>query len=212
MKSCDVNLLERLKAETRPAHRRIEQAVGIERRVASLPTYRTLLARFYGFHFAWEPEAAAALGDPGFFDPRRKTHLLARDLMALGASEDDLMRLPHLRTPLSPGDRAAAWGALYVIEGSTLGGTLIAKQVERELGLTAGSGCSYFRSYGPDLGPMWKAFGRHLLDLSQPRFDDAVVASANRTFETLRVWLVDAGDPVAEIAPAPRPRALEALA
>jgi heme oxygenase len=210
LKSYEVNLLERLKAETRPAHRRIEQAVGIERRVSSLPSYRALLARFYGFHVVWEPEAATALGDPGFFDPRRKVHLLARDLMALGASEEELTRLPRLRTPLPPEDRATAWGALYVIEGSTLGGTLIAKQVERELGLTAGSGCSYFRSYGPDLGSMWKAFGWRLLDLSQPRFDDAVVASANRTFETLRAWLVDAGDPVAEIAPAPR--AMEALA
>jgi heme oxygenase len=36
---------------------------------------------------------------------------------------------------------------------------------------------------------MWKAFGRRLLALSNPAFDDRVVASANRTFETMRLWL-----------------------
>jgi heme oxygenase len=92
-------------------------------------------------------------------------------------------------------DRAAAFGALYVVEGSTLGGTIIARQVERSLGFTAGAGCSYFRSYGAALGPMWKAFGRRLLDLSDPAFDDRAVASANRTFETMRLWLATEATP-----------------
>jgi heme oxygenase len=182
-----LTLLERLKTETRPAHDRIERAVDIERRVASHAAYRALLARFYGFHAAWEPQAAALIADPAFFEPRRKAALLARDLRFLGL--DDLDRLPRCAPLMPMADRAAAFGALYVVEGSTLGGTIIARQVERSLGLTAGAGCSYFRSYGPDLGPMWKAFGRRLLALSNPAFDDRVVASANRTFETMRLWL-----------------------
>jgi heme oxygenase len=184
-----LTLLERLKTETRPAHDRIEQVVDIESRLTSLVAYRSLLARFYGFHAVWEPRAAALIADPDFFEPRRKTALLAQDLKYLGLSERDLEDLPRCAPLMPMADAASAYGALYVVEGSTLGGTIIGRQVERHLGLTPGAGCSYFRSYGPALGPMWKAFGGRLLALSRPGFDEGVVESANRTFETMRIWL-----------------------
>ncbi|MFL5200662.1 MAG: biliverdin-producing heme oxygenase, partial [Microvirga sp.] len=58
-----MTLLERLKVETRQAHDRIEAAIDLERRIASRDAYRDLLARFYGFHKAWESEAAAMAPD-----------------------------------------------------------------------------------------------------------------------------------------------------
>ncbi len=184
-----MTLLERLKIETRPAHDRIEHAVGIESRLVSLASYKALLARFYGFHAAWEPLAEAAIADQAFFRARRKTHHLVCDLKALGMGEDDIARLP-VCLPLMPmSDPAAAYGAMYVVEGSTLGGTVIARLVERQLGLGRDTGCRYFGSYGSEVGSMWRSFGARLQALSTPAFDDAVVASANRTFALMQDWL-----------------------
>ena len=157
--------------------------------MTSLGSYRDLLARFYGFHAAWEPCAEAALGDPAFSLPRRKAHLLSRDLRVLGLSEAEIARLPLCGLPLPMREPADALGAMYVVEGSTLGGTIIARLAERRLGLSPESGGAYFRSYGPAVGDMWRSFRARLLAVSAPRTDDAVVACANRTFAVMEAWL-----------------------
>ena len=186
-----LTLLDRLKTETRPAHDRIERMVDIEGRTTSPASYRALVARFYGFHAAWEPRAEAALGDGELFRGRRKTHLLVRDLRALGLSEAEIARLPLCDLPLPMAGPAAALGAMYVVEGSTLGGTIIARLAERRLGLSPEAGCAYFRSYGPDVGAMWRSFRARLLAASSPATDDAVVACANLTFAVMQAWLAD---------------------
>jgi heme oxygenase (biliverdin-IX-beta and delta-forming) len=43
-------------------------------------------------------------------------------------------------------------GAMYVMEGSTLGGQLIARHVELVLGLTAGQGNAHFRGHNERTG------------------------------------------------------------
>ena len=149
-----------------------------------------ILARFYGFHAAWEPDAEAMIADPALFDGRRKLPLLRRDLRALGASDAEIEALPLCDRLAPMPNRAAAFGAMYVVEGSTLGGAIIAHNAERLLGLTVDTGCAYFRSYGRDVGRMWKSFGARLLAVSAPDTDDLIVGAANRTFECMRAWLV----------------------
>jgi heme oxygenase len=78
---------------------------------------------------------------------------------------------------------------MYVVEGATLGGTVIARYVERRLGLSRHNGCLYFRCYGAEVRPMWIAFGTRLVATCGPADHDAVVAAACRTFEVLRIWL-----------------------
>ena len=184
-----VTLLERLKIETRPAHDGIERAVDIESRLLTHASYQALLARFYGFHATWEPLAEAAIADPAFFRARRKTQHLVSDLTALGMGADDIARLPVCRSLMPMPDPAAAYGAMYVVEGSTLGGAIIARLVECRLGLTSDTGCRYFRSYGSAVGSMWRNFGARLQAFSSPDVDDAIVASANRTFALMQDWL-----------------------
>ena len=187
-----MTLLERLRIETRPAHDRIEKAVDFQRRTSSPEVYRKLLCRFYGFHRAWEEEAAPLAPDHGFFQRRCKASLLARDLHALGMTPQEIIHLPRC-CPLMPLPApAAVLGGMYVIEGSTLGGAIIAREVERRLGLTAETGCAYFRSYGRDTARMWKSFGAALLAASSPDTDDLIVATAGRTFDVMHDWLNEA--------------------
>ncbi|MBF9196191.1 biliverdin-producing heme oxygenase [Microvirga terrestris] len=186
-----MTILARLKTETRAAHDRIETAMDLDRRIASREAYRDLLIRFYGFHKAWEEEAAGQAPDRGFFERRRKTQHLVKDLEALGLKSEDIIRLPQCR-PLMPllGSEAVL-GSMYVVEGSTLGGTIIAREVERRLGFTAETGCAYFRSYGRDIAAMWRSFGAVLLEASSPKVDDLIVESAQKTFTVMHDWLCE---------------------
>jgi len=187
-----MTLLERLKIETRPAHDRIEAAIDLDRRIASRDAYRDLLIRFYGFHKAWESDAAEVAHDRTFFRNRCKTELLARDLAALGLEPDEIEALPQCRPLMPLPAPEAVLGSMYVVEGSTLGGTIIAREVERRLGLTPETGCAYFRSYGRETAAMWKSFGAVLLEASSPEADDVIVASAQRTFDIMHDWLCEA--------------------
>lgn len=188
-------LLERLKRETRPAHERIERDLDLMAPTLSVDRYRSLLIGFFGFYAAWEPSAAAAIADDGFFGPRRKLHLLVQDLAALGCDAAAIRAMPVCpAVPSMPGVREAM-GSLYVLEGATLGGQFIACHLERTLGLSTESGGAFFRSYGRQVGPMWQAFRARLAALSSPEADSVVVQSAQATFARLHDWLC--GDPQA---------------
>ena len=86
-----------------------------------------------------------------------------------------------------------ALGCLYVLEGSTLGGKIITAHLKRVLPLDESRGCSFFNSYGDDVGPMWSSF-LGILSRHCERHDDAdvVVHSACQTFASLDRWLSDA--------------------
>lgn len=182
------SLLARLKAGTEQAHLQIEARVDMAESFASLGRYRGLVERFYGFHASWDPRMEEALADPGFTAPRRKLPLVLRDLRALGA-EASISSLP-VCTDIAPmASRAAALGSMYVIEGSTLGGALLAKEAERRLELTAATGCAYFRSYGREVGPMWKGFRAYAEAAVPPRHHAVAVEAALATFTVLESWL-----------------------
>lgn len=149
----------------------------------------SLLTKFYGFHVAFEAAVWSLIRDHAFLQPRRKSHLIARDLDYLGVGQAARahLRVCNLSLPLS--NEAAAFGALYVVEGSTLGGTVIARHVEAVLGYGRDTGCAYFRSYGPDTGAMWRAFRERLASLSSPEHDTAIIAAATATFAVMQTWL-----------------------
>jgi heme oxygenase len=184
-----VNLLQRLKTETAFAHDRIEQSFDLEARTSSPSAYRDLLARLYGFYVAWEPAAEAAMADPVFLVGRRKLGLLIDDLHRLGMADSEINKLPLCVPTVAMRSRAEAFGSMYVVEGSTLGGVLIARDVEPHLGLNSNNGCSYFRCYGEEVGAMWKAFGKALLAGCRQQDEEAVVTAACQTFNILHRWI-----------------------
>lgn len=182
-------ILDRLRSETRGQHEAIERDLDWQRRVGDLADYRSLLARLYGFHVVWEPEAAALIADEAFFGPRRKLHLLEADLACLGLLPSLQGKLPRCRPCLPMTTREDALGAMYVLEGSTLGGRLIANRASLALGLKPEAGLAYHGAYGVAVGSMWQAFRRHLCAASSPEADDRIVRSANLTFARLHAWL-----------------------
>ncbi|NNU33797.1 biliverdin-producing heme oxygenase [Mucilaginibacter sp. S1162] len=75
------------------------------------------------------------------------------------------------------------FGALYVIEGSTLGGQIISKMVQQHLPVQDGKGLSFFNGYGDKMHQMWGAF-KDILNkaAATPEDEQIIIAAANDTF------------------------------
>ncbi len=170
-------LSERLRRDTAHAHAALEAELDLLRDL-SRPRLVRVLRGFAGFHAGWEPAVGRLLDDPGLWEPRRRLPALHADLARLGAAR------PEAAWP-APGwlnGRAAAWGSLYVMEGSTLGGQLIGRAV-RAAGV---DGLRYFDGRGGEAGPLWRELRRRLD--AEPDAD-AVSAAAVATFDALREWM-----------------------
>jgi heme oxygenase len=180
-------MLAHLRSVTRPAHDALEGALGLLDERLDLGAYRSILQRFHGFWRLWEPHVAALLQDEAMVAPRRRLHLLDADLAVLGLSSEGRAALPPCPLP-ELHDAAAALGSLYVMEGSTLGGRVIQRNVGRRLGLDGASGCSYFSGYGERTGMMWRSF---LARLDREPMSQAgrIGVGATATFERLAWWL-----------------------
>lgn len=184
-------ILAQLKVETSASHQRLETHVDLPSQLRSIECYRSMIERLFGFYVVWEPHIEAALGEHPVLRGRRKAHHLISDLRVLEVREPEIGLLPRC-SPLPPlRTLAEAFGALYVIEGATLGGAIIAKQVNQKLGLSADQGCRFLSCYGDEIGPMWKQFGDHVeaLDWSDETDRISCVMAAQDTFAVLNRWL-----------------------
>src|SRR5690606_35412421 len=89
----------------------------------------------------------------------RRAELLANDLEAMGASRQAIAAVPtceHLPPLASPAQIA---GCVYVLEGASLGGLVIARAVERSVGVSRHRGASFFAGPGTGhaVGARWKS-------------------------------------------------------
>ncbi|MBP0444459.1 biliverdin-producing heme oxygenase [Roseomonas sp. SSH11] len=182
MEAETLSIRDRLRAGTRIDHDRLEDGLRLADPGLTLERYREVLARFYGFWAGWEPRVAAELSDETFLAPRRRLHLLRDDLHTLGLEARSLPACP----PPALHGRAEAMGSLYVMEGSTLGGRVILKALDR-LGLPGEGGRSYFAGYGDATGAMWRAF---LQRLEAEPDASGVLRGAKATFAALADWML----------------------
>jgi len=187
-------LRARLKSATNEAHERMHAHPGFAAAAAGTigaEAYRDLLARLYGFHAAFEDRMQAA---PGAFakaielPARARAGLIVEDLLALGAACETIDTLPRCQAlpPLrGEGDRL---GALYVVEGSTLGGAFIAKAL-------AGSGVNarrFFAGRGAGHGRLWRNLVQALDRLDDiPEEADVAERAALSTFAAFERWMAD---------------------
>ena len=132
-----------LRAATGAVHERLHQAppfAAIANRELDLRGYSDLLARIAAFHFTVGPEIGLGHG---------RRELLMRDLEGLGAPQPDrLYWSPPKTVP-------AKLGWTYVVEGSSVGGKVIYRQLDYLFGSSA-TGRLFFRGSALD-GPRWQA-------------------------------------------------------
>jgi len=181
----DSSILRELKLQTAVHHRRLETEADIWPSLSSRTGYRDLIVRMFAVYAALESRLKR-VGDLTLFLPdlqgRWKTPTLRTDLATLGVFSNSVAAC---NDSVEIGSVASAFGCLYVLEGSTLGGQVISRQVHAKLGLTPERGCAFFSSYGPRVGQMWTVFGDRLESFcsSHPPCRDEIVQTALATFE-----------------------------
>lgn len=189
MAAAETDVLHLLRTGTTAEHERLERSLDLLDPGLDRGRLTAVLTRMHAFWRAAEhgldgwaaryPEDA----DEITWGARRRAGLFAADLATLGATPAD--DAPAL-APVAGTD--AALGRLYVLEGSTLGGTFIDRHLAglpqlRDVRLRA------FSPYGARTGAMWHAFRHATRDRvtrgGNPR---VMLAEAGSTFRALAQW------------------------
>jgi heme oxygenase len=114
-----------------------------------------------------------------------KAQFIEADLKTLGATKNtgNFKPLSSKGQTITP---AFALGVMYVIEGSSLGGRVILKNITTALGHDANSGATYFAGYGGQTGSHWKAFLAELIQYEAiNNNEDEIIAGANFAFDAI---------------------------
>jgi heme oxygenase len=150
------NLLSYLRSETRSSHTQIELVMGLEGDF-TIARYVQALQTFEAYLTVWEPAISAVLNeaDRKWFLARSRTAWAQKDLACLHANtRHDAVSSLKIDVP----SRSFAYGAMYVIEGSSLGGEIIAERVRLRHGLEPHTGALFFGGRGEKAGVLWREF------------------------------------------------------
>ena len=184
-----MNTAERVKAFTALSHRTLEKLiVELIRDLQTRDDYTHLLGLFYSYFSGIENLIVLQNFGPEFpdFYERRKALLISHDISALQGQVQGIVQnkfLPEIRNSFQ------AFGALYVLEGSTLGGPHIVQMIQKKLGLKEDV-FRFFSGYGDQNIAMWEKFKRVLNSLSESEDDiNTVLTGAEDTFQKFGEWI-----------------------
>lgn len=175
------NIALKLKQDTRELHDEVEKELNSQAILSedySRQEYAALLQQLYPAHLSLEPQILNfdSIARHSELEPDRrlnKAKLLRHDLEKLTLVPQEQKLSVKLE------NKSQAWGALYVLEGSSLGGAIILKQLKKlnweEEPFT------YYGYYGNSTGPMWKKFRDILQQVyQQESLDDAQLTEGAR--------------------------------
>ncbi len=184
-----------LRAKTWEIHKKLHlhaSFVELFNETLSLDGYRLLVERLHGFYAPLDRAIDQALaGDAAQtrFSYVARADILARDLADLGLDRGALADSPQclgvhdIVSPLTVG------GILYVVEGSTHGGSVIDTAARKLLGDHAG-GRRYWAWCHAENERRWTATNRYLEHLrAEGAALEDLVAGARGTFQLMAEWL-----------------------
>lgn len=147
-------LSNKIKEATKEAHQQLEKKVVLKMKgIRSNADYADVLKHFYAYFSEVEKAikpfiTADVLPD---YAERRNSVYLKADIEELGSSVDEL---PEAVAPQIT-NTVEALGALYVMEGSIMGGPIIVQMLAK---YGVDKGVSFFSGYGESTGQMWGKF------------------------------------------------------
>lgn len=181
-------LHQQLKEQTSAAHHALEKKlISKIKAVQNHDDYVKLLALMYGFYAAIEERINQYPNEQhaAITNGRRKASLILSDIRHF-TSQPSLSlceKLPALDS------YEKLLGVMYVLEGSTLGGQIIARLLKTQLNSTSDDGFSFFLGYGKETLAMWESFKASLLDDFTADEKEQVIRSAEDTFNTFKTWI-----------------------
>eukprot|EP01012_Entosiphon_sulcatum_P040270 TRINITY_DN53921_c0_g1_i1.p1 TRINITY_DN53921_c0_g1~~TRINITY_DN53921_c0_g1_i1.p1 ORF type:complete len:195 (-),score=28.25 TRINITY_DN53921_c0_g1_i1:56-640(-) len=181
-----------LRTETAENHKTLESLMFVNEIMnnsLSINQYKKLLTVNYVIHQKLENKLAnmldADIAAELEMNSRLKLSALEKDLNYWGI---DSLTLPGLDFELyiPQKNTAEVLGALYVLEGATLGGNVIKRHILANPNFKAHeSGLNYYGVYGEELSTKWKKFVSVLNDRVTETDYERCVNSANQTFNNL---------------------------
>lgn len=185
--------IEKLRSETKSIHQALEKALipGIKQANTS-EAYAEILKTFYGYFKAMESILDAQLSDKlvPAYSKRRKSNVILDDLKSLNISGDlavanDLPKISNVPQAL---------GAMYVLEGSTLGGRVITKMLMQNLNLQDTKHLQFFSGYGDQTEMMWGTFLETLNNAAtDEKTENEIIQSATETYSKFKNWIERTG-------------------
>ena len=187
-----MTLSEKLKQETKTEHQLLEKAmIPLLRNANSVEKYTQILYLFYSFFNQAESHLSNLnLSDEEvpFLEKRRKSEWILRELASLKQSPPPTIissaeGFPEIKTI------SEAFGLLYVLEGSTLGGQHIVKMLQQTVP-ASNHQFLFFNGYGSDTMLMWTSFVTAMNSLSLDT--EQVVHKAAEVFRAFHRYTVSA--------------------
>ena len=183
----ELNPLDFIRHSTHTQHKALEKRLNFPHSFKTKASFARVLSLFHVFQSELT-EYAAHFRDRVVsefeLDKRCRLSLLEQDMALLGMPQHaEQVTASHLE--LSTLD--AFYGALYVSEGSTLGGHLIQTAMLKIHGEEARQWTHYLNPYGEQMIPMWSQFKAVLeAEINAGRVDvDNVVRGAGDSFQYL---------------------------
>lgn len=175
-----MSILKSLKSATDSLHKEVE-ATPVNNRILkpnfTLEDYQALIQKNFYLHERLENSILIALQSirakdiHEFFN--HKSEWLQKDLIGLKIAKENFS-IP------APAFHSASeiLGALYVIEGSMLGGKMIHRVLSENPNLSSIPAFNFFEGYGPLLGQKWRTF-QTLAEKHIDNADQAIEAARN---------------------------------
>ena len=182
-------LSKRLKEETHSGHIAVEKLIIPQiKKINSAHSYCRLLSVFYGYFNPLEKKIEQYFDRDVFGDiyERRKSQTIIEDMVFLGETEpgylcDDVPEIKGVPESL---------GAMYVLEGSTLGGQFISKMIAETLAFKTVTGTRFFSGYGTDTPAKWEVFKARLDGYTNDiEVENKIIHTANQTFSKFKSWI-----------------------
>ena len=177
-----VSFLDKLRLSTSPLHKQLE-SVPLSQVIVSpeitVQKYAEYLLVMEGIVKDVEAKVYPVISNfISDIDQRKKLSSIQDDLKVLGFSV-----LNEITAFDADFEIPFALGIVYVMEGSTLGGRVILKNIEKQLGFNADNGAKYFSGYKENTGSLWKSFLFDMVQYEQQHdCADAIIEGANFAF------------------------------
>jgi heme oxygenase len=157
-------ILNRLREGTSDVHEHLDASLPLARADLDAERYVAILATFRDI------QASAARELAGHADGLKAFGYDVADRHEVEWLDNDLtwwstrLKVQPIETPDTAGNNAVptlnstteAFGWVYVLEGSTLGGQVLVRHIASALNLEPPHGCRYFTGHGADTGPRWR--------------------------------------------------------
>lgn len=187
--------LQKLRSETASSHQALEENPSSQFLMSNEVTQQTLehyLKTMYGFVKGFEKIVFPLLeNELPQIGSRQKAQLLAADLLQSKQDIDRLALVPDSVFTTYYTNACTAWGGMYVLEGSTLGGQIITKHLQQFLGEGITQKTHYLAGYGAATGSMWKTFLQHFSEAATTKCNqEEIIKSAVQTFSLINSWMI----------------------